>query len=61
MNSFNNIKSITKRQLAGYFNSPVAYVFIVIFLVLSGALTFTLGGFGGHAGRELLGGRQLRK
>ncbi len=36
---------IFRRELAGYFTTPVAYVFIVIFLVLSGALTFFLGGF----------------
>jgi ABC-2 type transport system permease protein len=35
---------ILKRELAGYFVTPVAYVFIVIFLVLSGVLTFYLGG-----------------
>ncbi|MBK1660446.1 ABC transporter permease [Paracraurococcus ruber] len=36
---------VARRELAGYFATPVAYVFIVIFLVLAGALTFTLGGF----------------
>jgi ABC-2 type transport system permease protein len=36
---------VARRELAGYFSTPVAYVFIVIFLILSGALTFTLGGF----------------
>ena len=40
-----NILTITKRELAGYFSTPVAYVFIVIFLILSGVLTFYLGGF----------------
>lgn len=33
------------RELRSYFATPVAYVFIVIFLVLSGAFTFYLGGF----------------
>lgn len=37
--------TVARRELAGYFATPVAYVFIVIFLVLAGALTFTLGGF----------------
>jgi ABC-2 type transport system permease protein len=37
--------TVARRELAGYFATPVATVFIVIFLVLSGALTFTLGGF----------------
>jgi len=32
MNAFANIKTITKRELAAYFSSPLAYVFIVIFL-----------------------------
>ncbi len=36
---------IAKRELASYFNSPVAYVFIVIFLLLAGFFTFMMGGF----------------
>lgn len=36
---------IAKRELASYFNSPVAYVFIVIFLLLTGFFTFMMGGF----------------
>jgi ABC-2 type transport system permease protein len=36
---------IFKRELAAYFSTPLAYVFIVIFLALTGALTFFLGGF----------------
>jgi ABC-2 type transport system permease protein len=34
-----------KRELASYFSTPLAYVFIVIFLVLSGVFTFYLGNF----------------
>ena len=30
------ILSITKREINGYFATPVAYVFIVIFLIMSG-------------------------
>ncbi|WP_458096856.1 ABC transporter permease [Roseomonas sp. WA12] len=37
--------TVARRELASYFATPVAYVFIVIFLVMSGVLTFTLGGF----------------
>jgi ABC-2 type transport system permease protein len=43
--SFGNIKAITKRELQGYFASPVAYVFIVIFLLMVGFFTFMAGGF----------------
>jgi ABC-2 type transport system permease protein len=45
MNSFGNIKTITKRELLAYFSSPIAYVFIIIFLLLSGFFTFMVGGF----------------
>jgi gliding motility-associated transport system permease protein len=37
--------TIAARELGGYFATPVAYVFIVIFLVLQGTLTFNAGGF----------------
>ncbi len=37
--------AILKRELAGYFATPVAYVFIVIFLLLSSFFTFQLGQF----------------
>jgi ABC-2 type transport system permease protein len=40
-----HIWTIAKRELVGYFASPVAYVFIVIFLLLNGFFTFMLGGF----------------
>lgn len=40
----NNILAITRRELANYFTTPVAYVFIVIFLALTGIFTFYLGG-----------------
>ncbi len=36
----NNISAIFKRELSGYFGSPVAYVFIVIFLMMLGFFTF---------------------
>lgn len=36
---------IARRELAAYFSTPVAYVFIVIFLAVSTALTFYVGGF----------------
>jgi len=37
--------SLTKRELSAYFGSPVAYVFLVIFLLLAGFFTFTAGSF----------------
>lgn len=40
MNTFANIKTITKRELGAYFSSPLAYVFLVIFLLLCGFFTF---------------------
>ena len=40
-----NTMIVLKRELAAYFATPIAYVFIVIFLFLSGAFTFYLGGF----------------
>src|ERR671927_1886710 len=39
------IWTITKRELGAYFTSPVAYVFLVIFLLLTGFFTFTAGNF----------------
>ena len=40
-----SILTITKRELAGYLNSPVAYVFLVIFLLMTAAFTFLIGQF----------------
>jgi len=39
------ITALVRRELKSYFATPVAYVFIVIFLMLSGTFTFYLGGF----------------
>ena len=41
--STNNIVSIMRRELYAYFSTPVAYVFMVIFLFLMGIFTFYLG------------------
>jgi ABC-2 type transport system permease protein len=41
----NNISIICRRELVGYFATPLAYVFIVIFLILAGVLTFFVGDF----------------
>jgi ABC-2 type transport system permease protein len=40
-----NLGVLLKRELASYFATPVAYVFIVIYLVMAAAFTFYLGGF----------------
>jgi ABC-2 type transport system permease protein len=39
------IWTIAKRELSAYFTSPVAYIFLVIFLLLTGFFTFTAGSF----------------
>ncbi len=40
----NTVGQIFKRELKSYFATPIAYVFIVIFLVMSGVFAFYLGG-----------------
>ena len=39
------IITIFKRELVGYFSTPVAYVFLVIFLLVAGGFTWKLGGY----------------
>ena len=41
----NIVGALFRREFKSYFATPVAYVFIVIFLVLMGTFTFYLGGF----------------
>ncbi len=43
--SFRNIKALMKSEIGSYMVSPAAYVFVIIFLLLSGSFTFLLGGF----------------
>jgi ABC-2 type transport system permease protein len=40
-----NVGIIMRRELASYFATPLAYVFILIFLVLASLFTFYVGGF----------------
>ena len=40
MNSIRNTLCVFKRELKAYFEAPVAYVFMIVFLVLTGFLTF---------------------
>ncbi len=44
-NAINPVLNVTRRELSGYFSTPVAWVFIVIFLVMSGVFTFYIGSF----------------
>src|ERR1700719_2671138 len=39
------VLTISRRELTAYFATPLAYVFIVIFLVMAGILTFFVGNF----------------
>ena len=41
----NLVSALFRRELKSYFATPVAYVFIVIFLVLMGVFTFYIGNF----------------
>ena len=49
-----NVGIVFRRELASYFATPVAYVFIVIFLLLAGWFTFYLGDFYGRGQADLL-------
>jgi ABC-2 type transport system permease protein len=49
-----NVGIVFRRELASYFATPVAYVFIVIFLLLAGWFTFYLGDFYGRRQADLL-------
>lgn len=40
-----NIRLIARRELQSYFGTPLAYVFVVIFVALTGAFTFYVGNF----------------
>ncbi|NLB55939.1 MAG: ABC transporter permease subunit [Lentisphaerae bacterium] len=43
MESFRNFMEITRREFKSYFESPVAYVFLIVFLILNGFMTFMVG------------------
>lgn len=46
--------TLFRREFMSYFVTPVAYVFIVIFLALLGAMTFFLGGFFSRGQADLM-------
>ncbi len=45
LSSLKNVWIIAKRELVGYFRSPLAYIFVVIFVALTGAFAFYIGNF----------------
>ena len=45
MEKVSPIKTLFKRELKSYFDSPIAYVFLVVFLMLTGFLTFSVSRF----------------
>lgn len=49
-----NIMVIFKRELAGYFTTPIAYIFLIIFVFLSGIFTFYIGNFFTRGQADLL-------
>ncbi|MDD5350790.1 MAG: ABC transporter permease, partial [Chthoniobacteraceae bacterium] len=53
--AFRHILTIAKREIAGFFASPIAYIFIVIFLLLAGFFTFMVSGWF-SMGQASLGG-----
>jgi ABC-2 type transport system permease protein len=48
-----NVRAIFQREFASYFATPLAFVFIVIFLLLAGVFAFYLGGFYERAQADL--------
>lgn len=53
MRSLTNILCVMKRELSDYFASPVAYVFIIIFLALLGFFSFQIDDFFGYGQANL--------
>jgi len=49
-----NLAIILQRELKGYFATPLAYVFIIIFLMTNGIFTFELGGFYARGQADLM-------
>jgi ABC-2 type transport system permease protein len=51
--TFQNAWIIAKREFAGYFATPLAAVFLTLFVALTGALAFYIGGFFDRGQAEL--------
>ena len=45
---------VFRREFAAYFATPLAYIFIIIFLIMAGLLTFRLGDFLGREQADLV-------
>lgn len=45
MDFITHSRAVAKREWSAYFQSPVAYIFIIIYLVLAGFFTFSVSGF----------------
>ena len=45
MNIFSATRAIAAREWRAYFESPLAFVFLIAYLLLAGIFTFTFGGF----------------
>ena len=44
-----NVLTIYRREMGSYFTSPIAYIFICVFLVVMGVYFFLLNGFFQHS------------
>ena len=50
----NTILTITQRELRQYFTTPLAYVFLIVFLILSAVFTFHIGNFFARGQADLI-------
>ena len=41
--TWRNVRAVARREWTSYFNSPIAYVFLIIFLALAAFFTFFVG------------------
>ncbi|NQU41577.1 MAG: ABC transporter permease [Lentisphaerae bacterium] len=54
MDKCHTIGTIFRRELKAYFESPVAYVFMVVFLILTGFMTFSVAHFYERGAADLM-------
>ena len=48
------LAAVFRRELGGYFATPLAFIFIVVFLFTMGAFTFYMGGYFESGSADLL-------